>query len=450
MKKKICVLSALFALIFALAACSDTQNAYLEKVSKMSDWKGITSEGTFDVKMSLNNEPASVNISAKGDIKGLMVNDKANPKGELTASIDVTSSQGNESMSFNLKDEKIYFSNSQIFLPISIYKKQFESLGVKDFPKDKKYVSLGAVTGKASGYDAEKIGAIVKNLSYVKDPKKMLEVYGKLGDLLGIEINMTEKNGVYTTVVNGADLMKMTEKMVKTLPDKLPEAVKLLELEALFETMPEKKELSSIIKNGMKKEYKEAIIAEYNKAKPELEKFLKDFSLKIEEKFSDDSYEAKAEISAKYDPLFSFSMVSSGKQMKSEPKEIKLPEAKDAVPLEELLSKLRTEIPYKSAAMIKEKENMVYGSKKVEPIKITKKNGVIHYEARKIFEALGGTVGWDAKKKVVTVDIDGKHYEVKPVNDNIVSYVTLDMLKNMGLNADRFEKEEMVSIWVAQ
>lgn len=445
MKKKSFLLIAMLVLSLALTACSPEATEYLAETKKVQSWEALEQEGTIEMTMKLPDEllalfadqddESAEELNAEHkitvDFKAFSNNDPKN----LTAKM--TMSMKDDSQLLDIKDMEILIDKNYVYMPKE-YLAMTLSLtedDLNEIPANVKYFTL------PTGYEDEELAKLIQLTSTGEYEKILTEI----ATILELDVPVKKDGNTYTIELNADQALDLLEKGLLNFMTKTDEVVKSAEaFKPLGITDEELKEIVADIKENSA-EYEEEVKSAIKEIKP----IIKDSSLKTTQTFGDDKYEAMMDMKINMSGFVNTAMKMDIKSKKAAVQTIKFPAKSDTMDYAEFLESITphfgsTEIDLANKIIVDYTEDDM--DKWDKEIAIKDFDGVEMYGFRRVFEALGFEVGYNAETDQPYYVLDGEKVFLDLPEVDGTAYISADKMEELGIEAYYHEDTAFLSL----
>ncbi|NLY09528.1 MAG: hypothetical protein GXZ11_06485 [Tissierellia bacterium] len=446
-------ISVLLIALLLLTSCSPQFVKYNEENAKVSAWEHSTMEmnGTFELTPSealidktesekpLENSPvATVNEKIAFSIKATGYLDNSNkekPKMKMDMTLNgAMDTFKDNKITFLMTDNKMYISRSYFDL---IFTGNLEKM-----PEELKAVDYieFPLTMDESLEGAEEFKAYMDFMTSLT-PEDQIKLSNKLGEMLKFDVPVAQEGRVFTIKLDDKALAEQLTKSVYAFADNFKVIMDELHVSNM---MP-----GEISLDEMQKGFKESLAKEEVKSEiAKLPELIKGSSLNIKSTFADTTAENSFKINLNIKDFGKLVYNLDQKIVKSEKKEIILPEAMKSMGFEkamELIEEaLKTELPYVFADI--ENKSFMDNSGQHHELITAEKDGKTLIGFRQLFEGMGIEVSFDAKSKEPRITVDGTAKCVKTLIVGNTAYVTLEEVKSLGFDVEQIPDSQVYSI----
>lgn len=402
--KKLWALILSLCMLIAFTGCSGVQKELLDAMNKTNSWEAIEITQTGNISVAFMGEKKTIGMTSQGytnskDLTGYVTTKMSDPSGEML-----------------LPEMEMYIDGGKTY----INKNYFEqTCTLSGMPVPRKLAAMDAdYIGLADINSA--MGNVTSMMGTTDFNAKTYELYEKIGKEMGIDLAVKKEGNSYIIELDGKMLGDMIAKFMD--PKNMMKYLEIM------------KDTLGIDLTAFVGEIEQIDVVQLQESIDLIKELLVQSTMKVKYTITDKEFKQDIQMNLILgeDMNMSMDLVSTSKKVA--PKEVKMPEKKVELSMEEYMG-LMTPNGVLVDLTTGKIMNMAQGmTQEVKTIKVIKEAEEIYVPFKAVATELGHEIDYNEKTKEAILIQDGKDVVVKVVLKGNTSYVSLTELQNQGFN----------------
>lgn len=402
--KKLWALILSLCMLIAFTGCSGVQKELLDAMNKTNSWEAIEITQTGNISVAFMGEKKTIGMTSQGytnskDLTGYVTTKMSDPSGEML-----------------LPEMEMYIDGGKTY----INKNYFEqTCTLSGMPVPRKLAAMDAdYIGLADINSA--MGNVTSMMGTTDFNAKTYELYEKIGKEMGIDLAVKKEGNSYIIELDGKMLGDMIAKFMD--PKNMMKYLEIM------------KDTLGIDLTAFVGEIEEIDVVQLQESIDLIKELLVQSTMKVKYTITDKEFKQDIQMNLILgeDMNMSMDLVSTSKKVA--PKEVKMPEKKVELSMEEYMG-LMTPNGVLVDLTTGKIMNMAQGmTQEVKTIKVIKEAEEIYVPFKAVVTELGHEIDYNEETKEAILIQDGKDVVVKVVLKGNTSYVSLTELQNQGFN----------------